>query len=353
MQTMIDTDHNQSIHKAYINFIDTRKSTQTKVKYTRIINDFMIKMFNKKIIDVSREDLASLKYSIVYQKFIKPERSRGIKDSTIKISLNIISSFFDFVDKEEIFPEIDLLKVRARCFNSNSLENDIEHIRPMSKKDLETLKGWLKNRTYKSKDRDMGIKYAALVDFMFVTAIRSSAVFKIKWKQFDVYDSSYGGKFVDLKEVDKGSKHNVKTLSFDYYQNIYNLLYRGNDNNLVFEGLNKRNLINYMQIFSNQTGIHITPHSIKVGAGTYVYSITKDLVKTSRFLDHDSVETTMRYIRENGNPNEKGSVIASQIYDYSKLDNMSKEDLLHIIKSRVELETIIYSDAVQTGLIKI
>lgn len=348
---MIDDSSSLLINRTYESFIDTRKSKQTKIKYARTINDFMLKLFEKNIKDITKENLISLKYSVVYRKFIKAERKRGIKDSTIKISLTIVSSFFDFMDKEEIFNDIDLNRIRTRCFNVNGLVNDVEHIRPMSKKDLERLKDWLRKRSYKSRDRDIGNKYAMLVDFMFVTAIRSSAVFKIKWQQFDIYDSSYGGRFVDLQEIDKGSKHNTKTLAFDFYQNMYDLLYKGNDNDLVFKGLSKRNLISYMQIFSDETGIHITPHSIKVGAGTYVYSVTKDLVKTSRFLDHDSVETTMRYIRENGNPNEKGSVIASRSYDYGKLDGMSKEDLLHIIKNRVELETIVYSDAVQIGLI--
>lgn len=352
MRALINDNSNLSINNAYVNFIDTRKSKQTKIKYARTINDFMLKLFGKDVEDITKEDLISLKYSVIYREFIKVERARGIKDSTIKISLTIISSFFDFMDKEDILPDIDLNRIRMRCFNLDGLANDVQHIRPMSKKDLEKLKNWLKKRTYKSRDRNIGKKYAMLVDFMFVTAIRSSAVFKIKWDQFDVYNSSYGGKFVDLQEVDKGSKHNTKTLAFDYYKNMFDLLYKGNDGDLVFKGLSKRNLINYMQLFSNETGIHITPHSIKVGAGTYVYSVTKDLVKTSRFLDHDSVETTMRYIRDNGNPNEKGSVIASRTYDYSKLDGMSKEDLLHIIKNRVELETVVYSDAVQIGLIK-
>jgi hypothetical protein len=108
-----------------------------------------------------------------------------------------------------------------------------------------------------------------------------------------------------------------------------------------------------MKKFSKETGKNITPHSIKVGAGTYVYSITKDIVKTSRFLDHSSIETTMKYIRDNGNPNETGSVIASREYDYSKLNDLTKEELLLIIKGREELKNVIYNDALQSELIKL
>jgi integrase len=343
-----------TLKSTFASFLETRKSANTRNKYEYVIQLFSKLVYKKPIEEVDGNDLSKLKYSVVYKDFIKTEREEGIKDSTIKVYINIVSSFLDYIGKEDVFPDLNINKIKVNSLNSQSLINDETHIKPMSKKDLEQLKSWLIDRKYLSHDERIGEKYAALVDFMFVTAIRSSAVFKIKWSQFEVIkDSDWGGDFAKLTVVDKGNKRNIKFLPLNYYRELEELFYHSDDNELIFKGLTKINLINYMKKFSKETGKNITPHSIKVGAGTYVYSITKDIVKTSRFLDHSSIETTMKYIRDNGNPNETGSVIASREYDYSKLNDLTKEELLLIIKGREELKNVIYNDALQSELIKL
>ena len=60
----------------------------------------------------------------------------------------------------------------------------------------------------------------------------------------------------------------------------------------------------------------------------------------------------MKYIRDNGNPNESGSAIASRNNDYEKLKDLSNEQLLSIISRRDELKNIIYTEVIQLGYIK-
>ncbi|KRL08034.1 tyrosine-type recombinase/integrase [Liquorilactobacillus hordei] len=344
---------NINLENIFREYLESRRTDKTRVKYEHCISVFFKLMFDKEIKKINIIDLKSMHYSIVFKKYIKVQREKGIKDSTIKTSLSIVSSFFDYLNKENIFMgKINYDKIRNDYLSTSSLVDDVNHIKPMSKKDLSHLKEWLKNKEYNTNTPKIGEKYAALVDFMFVTAIRSSATFKIKWSQFEIYDSVWGGKFAKLTVIDKGTKKNIKNLQYVYFRKMKELLFSGNEDDLVFGELSKRNFIYYLNVFSKETGIEITPHSIKVGAGTYVYSITKDIVKTSRFLDHENIETTMRYIRDNGNPNESGSVIASRDYDYDKLDGLSKEQLLSIVKSREELKNIIYTDSILNGFIK-
>ncbi|KRN10780.1 site-specific integrase [Liquorilactobacillus mali] len=348
---MIKTMEESKISNAFDSFIETRRTASTKKKYKFCVDKFFIDLFGVDTKHIKKELILTMSYGMVFKDFIKAEREKGVKDSTIATNLHIVSSFFDHLGKENVYPDVNIVKIKKDYLNTNVLIDDIEHINPMSKKDLENLKKWLTDRQYKSDNNRIGEKYAMLVDFMFVTAIRSTATFKIKWDQFQVIEWN-GSKFAKLIVVDKGVKKNVKFLPYQYYQKMVNVLYKGDDNEYIFGDLNKNNLVHYMDQFSVEFDKKITPHSLKVGAGTYVYSITKDIVKTSRFLDHESVETTMKYIRDNGNPNESGSVIASRNNDYSKLKELSNEQLLSIISRRDELKNIIYTEGIQLGYIK-
>ncbi|MFT8556608.1 hypothetical protein [Liquorilactobacillus hordei] len=348
---MEKTMEKSKISNAFDSFIDTRRTLSTKKKYRFCVDKFFINLFGIDTVHITKELILKINYGLVFRDFIKVERSKGIKDSTIATNLHIVSSFFDHLEKENVYPDINIVKIKRDYLNTNVLIDDIEHINPMSKNDLKRLEKWLIDRQYKSNDNRIGEKYAMLVDFMFVTAIRSTATFKIKWDQFQVIEWN-ATKFAKLIVTDKGVKKNIKFLPYPYYQKMIDMLYKGDDNEYIFKDLNKNNLIHYMDQFSIEFDKKITPHSLKVGAGTYVYSITKDIVKTSRFLDHESVETTMKYIRDNGNPNESGSVIASRNNNYEKLKDLSNEQLLSIISKRDELKNIIYTEGIQLGYIK-
>lgn len=82
----------------------------------------------------------------------------------------------------------------------------------------------------------------------------------------------------------------------------------------------------------------VTPHSIKVGAGTKLYSMTKDIVLTSRFLDHSDTKTTELYIRTNDDRTKTGSYIMTTPVDDSAIDKMSLEELRLLINKRPDIK---------------
>ena len=349
---------NEEIGMAFESWVDSRKSIQTKIKYRNITAMFVQMVFNKAVEELNEDDFSHLKYSVVYDRFVKPlktntDQKKAIKDSTISNYLTIISSFFDYIDREEVFPNTNFRKIREKYLSVDNLAKDKEHINPMSMSDFDMFKEWLINRSYpRTKDGNIGNKYAMLSEFMFVTAIRVSAAFKLKWTDFEDYRSMYDNRSVKISVKDKGSKINTKFISVEFYENLRETMYEEDGSQLVFGNLNKRTFASLTEKWSQETGRKITPHSIKVGAGTNLYARTKDIVKTQRFLDHEDINTTTAYIRDSGNPEDSGSFILSTQYDYDELEKLSKEQLLNLIKQHEDICYTVFSDAKKQMVIK-
>ena len=56
---------------------------------------------------------------------------------------------------------------------------------------------------------------------------------------------------------------------------------------------------------SNVTGRQITPHVLRATYGTILYNKTHDIEFVRQQMNHNSIETTKRYIRGNGKENRK------------------------------------------------
>lgn len=100
-----------------------------------------------------------------------------------------------------------------------------------------------------------------------------------------------------------------------------------------------------MKEYSEEHGVKMTPHSIRVGAATKVYKITNDIVLTSRFLDHADTKTTERYIRTDDDRTNTGSYIMTTDIDECQLEGLSLEDLNAIINKRSDLKRTILLEA--------
>ena len=212
---------------------------------------------------------------------------------------------------------------------------------------MKDIENWLKKKRYKNDDGHTGEKYAMLIDFMYKTAIRVSAVFSIKWSDFTLTSSPYGGNWAMLDVIDKGKKLNTKSLTRDYYEGLEELFYEGKEDDLVFKDLTQASLRSYFQEYSGMVGKNIVIHSLKAGAATTLYAQTKDLILVRDFCDHESVKTTEAYINRQKDPNQSGTAILTAEYDYSKLDSLSKEQLLMLIHEKPEIENMIFSSAIR------
>lgn len=338
------------LNQIFNSWVNSQKSEKTQVKYASIVTSFSQMIFEKEVCQLTEADFNSIRYSLVFDKYISLMKER-VKDSTIKNYLKIISSFLDYVDREEVFSTVNFRAIRKNHLNTNNLAKDMGHVKPMSLTDFDLFKDWLLARDFpRTNVENVSEKYITVADFMFKTALRVSVAFKIKWTDFEIHRSMWNNTSVRVSAMGKGSKLNVKYISVEYYEEIKQLL--KNDSEYVFGELNQRTFASLMEKFSEETGCKMTPHSIKVGAGTQLYARTKDIVKTQQFLDHNDIQTTVGYIRDNGNPEETGAFILSTEYNYADLESLSKEDLLRLIRQREDISYSIYSDAKNQGLLK-
>lgn len=326
----------------FITWNNSLSSQNTIKRYDTSVKLFCKMVFNEEPTEINSTDLKRLRYSDTINKFVKPLRDKRVKDSTIKSHLIAMRSFVRMIRREKIYRNVDFSDLETYVLKVDNLANrDIHHHSPMSLKELHEMEKWLKDNKNNNRKK-LGDKYALLIDFMYSTAIRSSATFLVRWEDFQVVDSPYGGEWAELNVMDKGRKLNTKYLHKEYYEELKSIFYNGKDTDEVYRELSQNTLRQYFKEYSEVIGRNIVIHSLKAGAATTLYSETKDLMLVRDFCDHESVKTTEAYIHTQPNPNETGTAILTTNYDYEKIDGLSKEQLLMLIHSRPEIESTIY-----------
>lgn len=338
MKTQLEK--NITMSEVYSTWLMSMASNNTRSKYRISVCLFCEKVFGKKPEEINQEDLTTIRYRDTISKFVTPLKKAGVKDSTIKSHLTAMKQFVKAMSRDRIFDgNVNYSDLLINVLNVTTLKtNDVKHHETLSVHELEKLQEWFKEKEYRSKDAKIGEKYAMLAGFLYATAIRISATFNVKWTDFTITNSPYGGDWAILRAIDKGHKLNEKPLALDYYKKLKNLLYDGEPYENVFKDLSQRTFTLYLSEFSKVIGKNITPHSFKRGAATTLYSETHDLLLVRDFCDHESVKVTQEYIDQVQDPNKSGSARFTTHYDFSQIDSLSKEDLLKFIHSNRELE---------------
>ena len=335
------------IRDVYTSWLES-KSENTRTKYQAKVDNFSEMVFGKEAWELTEEDLVNLTYHDVYGKYIKTflTGSKPTKETTIVNYLRSIKSYFGAIRRAGIYPNVNFDHLVDDVLYTKDLSaKDGGHNEQISKVEVKEMESWLID------NKPNGYKYATLIDFMFHTAVRVSATFTIRWSDFTVYESPYGGTFAKLKVIDKGRKLNDKDIPVEHFNNLKETMgYDGNDDELVFKGMKQTTLRNYMKEFSDLNGRNWTPYSLKVGAATTFYSITKDIVATSRLLDHESLDTTISYIRNNPNPNDSGTTILYSSDTHIDFSKLKKEQLLMLINNRPEVADMLSRDAARMGV---
>lgn len=317
------------------NWIHTSSSKHTGDRYSNVINQFLRLVFKKGVEDLLEEDLNNLKpidIDIRYKNYLL---EKGFKQSTLINNFTIINGFMHQLDINGIFPKVNYAWIKEVAFNKRGLKDDSETRKNMNHTDYIKMIDWLENDRFSGRFKDKGIKYSLALQFMWTTAARIDATFNVEWENFYYEEDGNGNLGWNIYVNDKGGKINVKPISDEFYQKLF--LVFGNQDGLVFKGLSKRSFTDLMSEFCKIYGKEFTPHSVKRGAVTHLYSLTKDLVTVQRFADHEDPKTTIRYIQENTDRTSQGSYILSTSYDESVIDNLTNEELVKIIKGRRDL----------------
>lgn len=291
------------------NWLSSFGSINTQVKYRADLNTFIDCVFGKNLTDITEEDFENLNSELVQRTFIEQLREKGVSDSTIKSKFKSINSFLTYLEEMCIFKSVNYTLLKKRILSTKTLADDSKSTRALNKTDYDNLRRWLFETKYVN-DQRMAEKYSLLIEFMWNTCSRVSAVFNIKWSDFK-YEKDFEnveGWCVYVR--DKGNKVNYKPLQDDtFYDRLKDCFYTGDDNNKVFVACKQNTLRDLLKEFSLPFGGDITPHSIKKGAITYVYHRTKDLELCRVLGDHEDINTTKGYIES-----EKGRLAHGSIY---------------------------------------
>lgn len=337
--------------KIYLNWIQ-QVSDNSKSSYSRIIPQFLDMALHSDITSITDDKLESLTPSDIYERYVSKLRLMGYKDSTIANYISVVRSFIRELEENRMFSDIDYKYLKETALSTKRLRNDGVNRGKMSATDYEAFSDWLLEREWSKRYKNKGIQYALALKFMFSTAIRINSTFNnIHWSDIKQNFDIHGNFGYIIHALDKGGKINKKPITEEFYEELRENLFTGDEEDLVFGEVSKQTFTRLMSEFSKETDREITPHSIKVGAGTKLYTITKDLLKVQKFLDHSDPKVTLRYIRTNQDITESGSYILSSNINVDEIQNISYDNLVRIIKSKPELAYTIINDAKKGGLI--
>lgn len=338
--------------KTFEFWVNSQISENSKDSYRRVVPMFIDMVFEKEIDDLNAKDIDGLESSEVYNKFVTPMKEAGRKNATILNYLYVVRSFVRELKNNRVFREFGDVDY-DHCINnalSIRLKDDSEKRSRMTSDDYESFKEWLSTK-FSARYADKNVKYPMALDFMFKTAIRIEATFgDVKWSNIKFERDTYGVESYVIYVLDKGAKVNRKPISVDYYFELKEIFYKGNDDDLVFGELSKQGFQRLVKEFCDETGADFSAHSIKVSAGTKYYRMTRDIYAVSRFLDHENIEVTKKYIRVDDDVSQAGSFAMSANIDIEKLDDVSDVELRRIIESDDVLAYTIANIAKSRGL---
>lgn len=126
------------IKEVFLTWGNSLGSQNTWKRYHSSVELYCEMVFGKKPAELTEQDLKGLLYSDTINKFVKPLRDRGIKDTTIKGHLIAMRSYVKMIRREKIFSGIDfnLLMIDALVLDHVSVR-DTQHHEAMSLEELQ------------------------------------------------------------------------------------------------------------------------------------------------------------------------------------------------------------------------
>lgn len=332
----------KKVDEVFNSFINIQ-SDNTKGKYERVIKDFFKMVYNKELSDITPDDLEATEVYDVRNRYFTELIAQGYKKSTVMNYASIVRSFLSELERSRVFFDEDFYdyeRLRDTVLSTKHYRDDTEERKTMGSREYELFYDWLANgRKWSKRYKHLAEKYQAVLEFMHNTAIRIDATFKIQWHNIKFESDHLGNQAWVVYAEDKGDKVNKKPISNDYYDMIKETFYQEDTKptDYVFGELSKRTFQDLCKQFSDETGFKITAHSIKNGAVTALYNRTLDPYQVMKFADHESLETTMKYIRRDNSFLNAGSYILSSNISIDILNKIEYNDIIDVVNENPEI----------------
>jgi integrase len=296
----------------FLNRIE-QNSENTRKTYERAIRDFFKTMRNKDIEDLVEEDLIFSKPQIeTYQVNLRNQ----YKSTTVN---NRISALKKCYVKLEDYG----FDVKSSWFVLDRYdEHDKESYDPMTHNEIiESINLVLGTRAGRQK--------ALLIRLAYATAFRKESVLSLKWSDITNREGVW---FV--KTLGKGNKWDYKKISND----LYDELMKHKDEvggEKIFTLTNKtvNKMLNYIRDNIDFGDRKITFHSLKKSSINEVALITNyDLKAMQRQGNHSNVTTTLNDYMAQKSLDDLVIVDVNYHVPIDKFDDLSREELLDLIK---------------------
>lgn len=290
--------------------------------YINIIKVFL-RFINDEIKDI---ELSEIDESVITRYFINiqyKDDGTETSDSYKQTIWSCLNNFFDFLEGRQMIDRNLIKSSKIKRPKNKDLQR-INSTRKLLTQDdfnkilnaVEVGVGTNKAKGYqrKFKNRDKLI----LLIFM-TTGIRKTALQEINISDIDLNTHT-------LYVTDKGNKFheyylNEKTMCVveDWLRDRYSLT--GNmDGALFISKENNRMCANSIVKIVDKyaragLGYHISPHKLRSGLVSIMYSQTKDIEFCRRAIGHSKIETTQRYIVTNNDERERTAKMMNRLLD--------------------------------------
>ncbi|MGD1416583.1 tyrosine-type recombinase/integrase [Bacillus stercoris] len=310
---------NSNVYGTIRTYLDRKgqNSKQTKETYERQIRDFFKTMRNKDIENLTPEDLIFTKKQIVaYQVALKEQ----FKGATVNNAITAIRECYRRL-------EDDGFAVSHTWFNVERYdEHDSQKYGTLSHEEVVEIIN-LVSKTRKGNEK------ALLIRLAYATAFRKDTLMTMKWNQIvNINDIWYA------KVLGKGNKWSYKKLSDDLYHTLMKFKEDSNasDNDKIFKLTDKtiKKMMKYIRENMDFGDRWIVFHSFKKASINEVNVISGGDIKAMQAHgDHADAKTTLnRYLAEK-QMEELVVVDINTEIPLDKFDEMSKDELIALIKS--------------------
>lgn len=302
----------------YINSM-SRKTTYTKLAYTRYIINFLnyiTEKYNYNISNIETYNKIKPMDIDAYMENIKYTQDGKEKSGTFRAAnLAAINGYFKFLLLN------DIIKSNPCQYTEIPRDNNEHEIITISDEDLnamiENIKNGVGNKKAVSIQRKWINRDIALLTLGITTGLRVSAISGI-----NIDDINFEEKYIIVtekgdirKKVFIGDK-TIQTI-IRWMMDRSSMVDKNEPALFIAQGkkrMSVRAIENRIKTISECTGKHITPHKMRATCATKLYEQTGDVYLVQQQLGHKNIRNTERYARVSDQRKREAAEILDSLY---------------------------------------
>ena len=300
-----------------------QQSKNTAIKYNKEIKDFVEYRFGKEIKYLTLEEILKVTRNnlISFREYLLDKK---LSNNTINGYISTLKSFFTHLrGTSKEYKEINLQVFKfPRLAAGKNRAGSVDFI-----------EGEIIAQAVFETEREKSLIKNLLIRTAIRTSLRVSALLDLRWSNFrEEKDGHYSIRKDDktgesLNGVHRNFYNELLKIKVDGKDKIFDISY-----NTVCDTFER--IKEYLGVPENR---NVRFHSLRAIAPNWELQKTGDIVRAMRQSNHHSLKTFYDYyINSNENVSELAGVRMDEVTDLSILDNLTKEQLLTIIKDSSE-----------------